>query len=151
MKGCDFRHRSTQHVPTQFLTKGSNFWSYFCRRGCIFDMFLGRTYSLAFCTHFCLRVRISDALLSRGSAKHASKASAQVAPLDRGCPRRRVRSGAAGGDGESVLWSYSERCSLLHHEHQPTRRRERTPCGRASSARRSILPLSRTTFRDARF
>ena len=46
VKGCDFRHRSKQHVPTQFLTKGSNFWSYFWRRGCIFDMFLGRTYSI---------------------------------------------------------------------------------------------------------
>ena len=40
------QNASKQHVPTQFLTKGSNFWSYFWRRGCIFDMFLGRTYSI---------------------------------------------------------------------------------------------------------
>ena len=75
VKGCDFRHRSKPHAPTQFLTKGLYFSSHFGRRGCIFSMILCRTNSLALCTHFRSRGHISDALLSRWYAKHASKAT----------------------------------------------------------------------------
>jgi len=41
-------------------------------------MFLGLTYSLALCTHFRSRVRISDALLSKGFAKHAWRSNGRL-------------------------------------------------------------------------